>query len=227
MMGIRLGTVAAVLAVLAFSRDVLDAQSGGTIAGTVTTKAAPTRTVRVTMDERVCGNEVADEGVVTDSAGRVANAVVMLIGVKGRPNPAAAGVLNEKCRFAPHVQVVRPAAMITTSSVDPILHTTNAQVDGARTLFNVALPLPGIKINKPLGGPGIVRLSCNTHPWMRGWLVVTEDAAVVTAADGAFSLGDVPAGTYQLRVWHESLRAPPQKITVVAGQTVSVDFVLQ
>ena len=203
------------------------AQNTGTITGVVTTKAAVLPPARATIDQNVCGNEVADETIVRDAAGQVANAVLTLAGVKSSANPPAAGVLNEKCRFSPHVQIVRPNATITTLSSDPMLHTTNAANAAGRTLFNVALPLPGIKITKPVGPMGIVRLNCNTHPWMRGWIVVTDEMAAISGADGKFTLANVPAGTYELRIWHEQLKGAPQKVTVAGGQTANVTFALQ
>lgn len=209
---------------VALAIPTIDAQGTATITGTVRTKAAGARPVRVTIDQRVCGNELPDEAIVADASGRLANAVITLVGVKGNAAAPRAGVMNEKCRFAPRVQVVRPNAMITTSSKDPILHTTNAQIEGGRPLFNVAVPVPGININKPVNGAGLVRLSCNTHPWMRGWMVVTDDLATVTGADGSFRLPDVPAGTYELRIWHEALKGAPQKVTVTSGQTATIDF---
>jgi hypothetical protein len=203
------------------------AQSNGSIAGTVTTKAGGLQPLRITIDQKVCGNELPDEAIVTNGAGGLANAVVIVSGVKARANAAASGVMNEQCRFSPRAQVVRPNAMITTSSKDPILHTTNAQVDGGRTLFNVAVPVPGVRINRPVSGAGPVRLSCNTHPWMRGWIMVTEDIAAVTGADGRFALSDVPAGTYELRIWHEALKGAMQKVTVTAGNTATANFELR
>ncbi|MBA3271148.1 MAG: carboxypeptidase regulatory-like domain-containing protein [Acidobacteria bacterium] len=203
-------------------------QSQGAISGTVMTKASGSRPVRLTIDQRVCGNALQDEGIVVDAAGHLANAVVTLVGVKApNGNPAAAGVMNEKCRFSPHVQVVKPNAMLTTSSADPVLHTTNAQTESGKSLFNVAVPVPGIKINKPVHGAGMVRLSCNTHPWMKGWVVVTDDVTVVTGADGAFTLPEVPPGKYELRVWHESLKGATQTVVVSAGQPAKVTFELR
>jgi len=214
-------------ALMLFGGQVLS-QGNGAIVGVVTTKVPGARPVRVTIDQRVCGNEVQDETVVADGAGHLANAVVTLVGVKARGgNAAASGVMNEKCRFSPHVQIVRPSAVLTTSSSDPILHTTNAQNEAGKSFFNVAVPVPGIRINKPVGGAGIVRLSCNTHPWMKGWVVVTDEVAVVTGADGTFSLPDVPAGKYELRVWHESLKGAPQTVVVSAGTPAKVSFDLR
>lgn len=223
---LRHGALAAGLFVALTAPGALDAQGGGTVTGTVTTTAVSARPVRVTIDQPVCGNEAQDETIVADASGRLANAVVTLVGVKAT-HAAASGILNEKCRFSPHVQIVRPNAMLTTSSTDAILHTTNAQVNGGRTLFNVAVPIPGLKITKPVSGAGLVRITCNTHPWMRAWVMVTEDRAALTSVDGTFTLNDVPAGTYELRVWHESLMGASQKVTVVSGKPTTVSFVLQ
>jgi plastocyanin len=223
----RHAALAAALFVAFIIPSALDAQGAGTVAGVITTTAAGLEPLRITMDQRVCGNELPDESVVVDGSGRLANAVVTLVGAKARAGATTGGVMNEKCRFAPRVQVVRPNATITTSSKDPILHTTNAAMDNGKGLFNLAVPVPGIRISRPVNGPGLVRVVCNTHPWMRGYIVVTDEIAAVTGADGAFRLADVPAGTYELRVWHETLKAAPRKITVAAGQTATVNFDLK
>jgi hypothetical protein len=62
---------------------------------------------------------------------------------------------------------------------------------------------------------------------MRGWVIVTDEAAAISGADGRFAIENVPPGTYELRVWTKSLKAAPQKITVVAGKPTSVTFTLK
>ena len=210
-----LGTIAcAALASAAFAQ-------AGSVTGTITTTARGLAPVRVTIDQKVCGAELPDQAVVVDAQGRLANAVVVLTGVK-RPASAETMITNDKCAFAPRVQIVRPNANVKTTSKDPILHTTHAQLPNGRTLFNVALPIAGITITKSIGNAGNVRLICNTHPWMRGWLIVTDEAAAITGADGRFSIDNVPPGTYELRIWHESLKSAPQKITVAAGKPTEI-----
>lgn len=212
-----LGTLAG--ASLAFAQ-------AGSITGTITTAAKGAAPVRVTIDQKVCGTQLPDEAIVVDGQGRLANAVVVLTGVK-RPHPAEPIVTNEKCRFTPRVQLIAPKASVKTTSTDPVLHTTNAQLENGRTLFNVALPIPGITITKAIAVSGNVRLSCNTHPWMRGWMVVTGDAAAISGADGRFTIDNVPPGRYELRVWHEALKGAPQKVTVSAGKPTEVSFQLK
>ena len=196
------------------------------VTGTITTAAKGAAPIRVTIDQKVCGNDLPDEAIVVDAQGHLANAVVILTGVK-KTGAAESVVTNEKCRFGPRVQLVRPNSSVKTTSKDPILHTTQAQQENGRTIFNVALPVPGINIAKPIGPAGIVRLNCNTHPWMRGWMIVTDEAAAVSGADGRFTIADVPPGNYEARVWHESLKGAPQKITVVAGKPTELNFQLR
>ena len=198
----------------------------GSITGTVSTAVKGVAPVRVTIDQKVCGDELPDEAIIVDAQGRLANAVVILSGVK-RAAAADATVMNEKCRFAPRVQLIAPKASVTTTSRDAVLHTTNAQLENGRSLFNVALPIPGITITKPISSAGNVRLSCNTHPWMRGWMVVTSEAAAISGADGRFTIDNVPPGTYELRVWHEALKGAPQKVTVSAGKPTDVSIQLK
>lgn len=211
-----------IVAACGAAQVVAGAQGSGSVTGVVTAAGKPLAPIRVTFDQKVCGNELPDEAVLLDAQGHLANAVVILTGVKARPVGGEPSVVNEKCRFAPRVQIARPNANVRTTSKDPMLHTTNAVTEGGKTLFNVALPFPGINIAKPIGGAGVVRLTCNTHPWMRGVIVVTDEMAAVTGVDGRFSLPDMPPGTYELRVWHETLKGAGQKITVVAGKPTNV-----
>ena len=202
------------------------AAAQGSITGTITTTAKGAAPVRVTIDQKVCGEQLPDEAIVADAQGRLANAVVILTGVK-RAAASDVMVMNEKCRFTPRVQIVAPKSSVKTTSKDAVLHTTNAQLENGRTLFNVALPIPGITITKAIASAGNVRLSCNTHPWMRGWMVVTDEAAAISGSDGRFTINNVPPGTYELRVWHEALKGAPQKVTVSAGKPADVTFQLR
>jgi len=58
-------------------------------------------------------------------------------------------------------------------------------------------------------------------------VIVTDDAAAISGADGKFTLDNIPPGTYELRVWHEALKGAPQKVTVVAGKPAEVNFQLK
>ena len=83
---------------------------------------------------------------------------------------------------------------VKTSSRDPVLHTTVVQQPDGRQLFNVALPVPGMEIAKPLAGTGALRVGCSTHQWMRGWILVTDDVAAVTRRRWPFHAARRAAG---------------------------------
>jgi hypothetical protein len=62
---------------------------------------------------------------------------------------------------------------------------------------------------------------------MRGYLYVTDELAAVSGADGRFRLEGVPAGTHELRIWHEALKASaPVKVTIKDGETATVDITM-
>jgi uncharacterized protein (DUF2141 family) len=74
----------------------------------------------------------------------------------------------------------------------------------------------------------IVKITCDAHPWMTGWIVVSEDPYVaVTDASGNFKIENVPPGTYTLEAWHETLGSTKQQVAVKAGETAKVAFELK
>ena len=100
---------------------------------------------------------------------------------------------QEGCKFQPHVQVARQGSLDIVNS-DPVLHNTHGYY-GKRTAFNVALPEKDQKVTKVLKQPGTVRVDCDAHGWMLGWVHVVDNPYFFqTGEDGTFSIADVPAG---------------------------------
>jgi len=228
----RAGEAAAIVAIvgvagIAAIAPVAARRAGGTIVGVVTTKATALAPIRVTIDPNVCGDSLPDEAIAIDSSGHVANAVFVVPGVKAPAPAAETAVTNEKCRFVPRVSILKPGGTVKMMSKDPMIHTMHAATADARALFNLSLPLPNITLSRPIDKPGVVTLTCSTHTWMRGYLNVTDELAAMSGSDGKFRLDGVPAGTHELRVWHEALKtSAPVKVTVRDGETATVEVVL-
>ena len=214
-------------------------QADGSIVGRVVLTDPPEpRMVAVTTDQAVCGTEVEDQAVVVDASGGLANAVVLVAGVPWGERPSDASIDNAGCYFVPRVQVLPTRTVVTIRSQDDTLHSTHAYDDRQRTLFNIAIPFPGLEVQRPMRRPGPVRIECDSHGWMRGWVYVSDDLGTVTGPDGTFELTGIPPGTYDLRVWHERysgvggfrLGGPSvsatREVTVTAGATVVADFTL-
>ena len=231
--GAAAGVLALVAGALAASASSPAAGGGeeqetGAIAGRVTLTEAPEpRMVEVTADQQVCGDEVEDRAVVVDGSGGLANAVILVAGVpwgEVRPEPV---IDNAGCYFVPRVQVAPTRSVLTVRSADDVLHTTHAYDDRQRTLFNIAIPFPGLEIQRPLRRPGPVRIECDSHGWMRGWIYVSNDVGTVTGAGGRYELSGIAPGTYDLIVWHERYDGATRQVTVTAGGTAEATFTLQ
>jgi hypothetical protein len=54
--------------------------------------------------------------------------------------------------------------------------------------------------------PGLVVLGCNIHDWMVGYIYVTDDPwFAVSDATGTLHLDALPAGRYQVTLWHPQM----------------------
>jgi hypothetical protein len=124
------------------------------------------------------------------------------------------------------VAVVPVGSTLTIRSSDNVLHNVHAFL-GKDTLFNLALPIPGMEIPQTMKKPGVVSIKCDAgHTWMSAYVHVVEHPYyAVTDASGKFDLKDVPPGTYTLAVWHEKYGAMEQKVTVAGGKPAPASFV--
>jgi hypothetical protein len=68
------------------------------------------------------------------------------------------------------------------------MHNTHMYEDD-RTFLNVALVAGGRSIQKRVRSPGLMRLACDAHPFMQGFvMVIDHDFIATTDALGSFSI---------------------------------------
>ena len=79
-------------------------------------------------------------------------------------------------------------------------------------------------MTEKLEKPEYVKLTCDVHSWMLGWVAVTTGPAAVTDGTGVAKLENVPAGKQKVEVWHETLGKQEKEVDVKAGQTTKVSF---
>jgi plastocyanin len=181
----------------------------------------------VTIDQYVCGKEKEPEDLLLSSNNGIKNAVVSLQNVasdtKREWNFPAAKMDQNQCSFTPRVVIVPVGGTVEFLNSDRLLH--NVRSAGKENPpFNRAQP-HARSISFSFKQPEILRIDCDLHSWMRGWVVVAEHPFyAVTNDQGEFVLENVPRGKYTLQVWQESLGTVTQQVIVEdkGATTVSV-----
>lgn len=123
--------------------------------------------------------------------------------------PKTVAVEQHDREFVPYVSVIQTGTAVAFPNRDAILHHVYSFSPAKTFEFKLYTgKSPGeVKFDKP----GVVTLGCNIHDWMIGYiLVVSTPYFARSDASGAARLRDLPAGAYELRVWHPNQRATPE-----------------
>jgi plastocyanin len=212
--------------------EAIDVTGGGSLAGTVKMSgAAPApEKISVTKDTQACGTEKTKPDLVVASDGGLANVVVVVKATKGKKLevPAAPITFDQKgCEYAPHVLAFPAGSTIEVLNPDGVLH--NVHVTGkVNPEANRAMPKFQKKIEWKVEQPEWpIDVKCDAHPWMHAyWISMDHPYYAVTDASGKFTIADLPAGDYEVEVWHEKLGKKTEKVTIPGGGTATVDWSL-
>jgi len=117
------------------------------------------------------------------------------------------------CRFEPHIMVVPVGSTVGFQNSDKCVHNVHLYAF-KNTGFNRAVPT-GKDVKGTFKRAEAIKVSCDIHPWMSGYVVVTDATHwAVTDAEGGFSLKGLPAGEYELEIWHEKLGRAKTMVSV-------------
>jgi plastocyanin len=202
----------------------------GTVVGKVEIRSLPP-TIR---HERSAGYGVSgmmhDADVRQEKISEQRNVVVYLEG--GRldafhaTESGRAEMDQQLARFIPHILAIQKGSVVDFTNHDKVYH--NVFSLSPTRKFNIGRRPTGEAVPVQFDKPGVVQIFCDIHSQMTAYVVVLENPFFVQPADdGTFKIEHVPPGTYTIKAWHERLTSPDQKITVTAGTTATVNFVLE
>lgn len=171
--------------------------------------------INVTKDAEFCGKfGLVDESLVVNKENNgIANVIVYMYLRSGTPpihesyaKTADAKVMldNLKCRYEPHVVLLRTSQTLTIGNKDTVGH--NSKIDTfSNPPTNFTIP-PGASLDQqfteserlPTG------VSCAIHPWMKAWVVIKDNPYMgVSDKDGKLEIKNVPAGKWTFQFWQE------------------------
>lgn len=117
-------------------------------------------------------------------------------------------------RFTPSGLVVQIGTTVEFLNSDPFYH--NVFSLSAPRKFDLGRYRKGDSRPVTFEKPGLVRLFCEIHPGMLGYVLVSPSPwGAAASAEGNFAITDVPPGRYDVFVWHEPLADPLRIDTVL------------
>lgn len=163
-------------------------------------------------------------------------------GVSGKYDPPEkpAEIDQIGCMYEPHVFGMVSGQELNILNSDPVNHNIHSLAK-KNPAFNFAQPNKGM-IKKLVGSQTftkpevMIKVKCDVHAWMSCYVgVLNHPFFDVTkshfdtkdkAARGTFEIAELPAGDYELEVWHETFGTVTQKVSVKDGESKEIEIKL-
>lgn len=157
-----------------------------------------------------------------------ADAVVYIEKISGKTfnAPKEHAKMDQKnLKFHPHVLPILAGTTVDFLNSDDVLHNVFSP-DQCADKMNLGTWPKGQTRSYTYKSAGCVTVMlCNVHPEMEAYVLALETPYyAVSAVDGKYEIKDVPAGKYELKIWHEKLKAQIVSVNVPEKGNVTVDF---
>lgn len=225
--------------------ETVSVTNGGTLQGKVLFKGTPPPPKVFELwrfpDKVFCGGISDEKGlrllreVIAGQDGGLKDVVVVIEGVKkGKPFTFDSAKMEANvCQFLPFVSVVSDKRQITVANRDPVSHDIQGyayDMSGIDiVLHRAALDKRGttdmVNLTK---GRKVFTMQCGRHSYMQSWgYAIDNPYHAVTGLDGAFTIGDLPPGTYKVKAWHPILGSQERDVMVTANGTAGLEFTFE
>ena len=202
--------------------DAVDAQTSGTVTGTVTLSAVQ----RAPLGTAAYGRRgVAPRPAAVGPETRKVVVYLADTQLPAAPAPMRVKIVQKGEQFLPAVTVVTVGSTVEFPNEDPFFHNVFS-LSRART-FDLGRYPSGESRERSFPRAGIVKVYCDIHSHMSALIMVLEHQwFTIPTEAGSFTLPPVPAGEYTLVAWHERIGEQRQRIRVSAGATTRAAFTL-
>lgn len=204
----------------------------GVIEGRVTfegTRPNP-RPIKMSGDANCSPTKPAVEQgkVIAEDGGMPYVFVYIKKGIDGKyPVPTEPVLLNQVgCMYEPHVFGIQIGQPLKILNSDPTAHNVHSMATKNKA-FNVSQPAQNMVSMQAFSRQEIgFKIKCDVHGWMSTFgSALPHPFFAVTDETGRYKIERLPAGEYEVEVWHELYQTVSQRITVKDGETVTLDFV--
>ena len=156
-----------------------------------------------------------------------ADAVVYVGAIPGKSFPAPkdhAKMDQKNLVFAPHILPVLVGTTVDFLNSDAVLHNVFTP-EACAEKFNLGTWPQGQTKSYTFAKECAAVLLCKVHPEMEAYVVAVPTPYFASVkADGSFHVGDVPDGSYTVKIWHPKLKAAEKPVTVAGATEVNFEI---
>lgn len=130
-------------------------------------------------------------------------------------------------RFKPNALIVQQGTTVDFLNSDNFYH--NVFSLSAPRKFDLGRYRQGVTKSVTFDKVGLVKLFCDIHPSMLGYVLVTDSPwGAAATPEGRFEIADVPPGEYEAFIWHEPLLEPAAvgRCTIESGGGTELELPL-
>ena len=126
-------------------------------------------------------------------------------------------------QFSPRVLAVSVGPQVEMPNSDRVFHNVFSFHDGKR--FDLGLYPVGTAKVVTFDKPGLSRIFCNIHPTMAAYVLVVDSGLLaVSDANGRFTIGPVPQGSYTYHAWRPGDQTTTGTVAVQAASWLEIDW---
>jgi len=134
-------------------------------------------------------------------------------------------ILQLNAEFVPRVVPITPGTEVQFINRDGFFHNVFSLTPGSR--FNIGRKPTGIVEKRRFYNVGEIKLFCDIHAQMNATIICLDTPYFTRVnPDGHYELSGIPAGRYEIRVYHPDLPQVSEIIEIETSDSIRKNFTL-